>query len=188
MAVVNLDDPSDVAAWNCRAPAPASQPAAVPVGMQPAVWRWETHNGHAYSDSHDDGEGGEPLYTAAQVQAMLTAAPRNAPLYDPDDVAFPIQRSADGVDALSPELASTARPASIAAVEVAAPSVPARAPHDHIEDVRAMVQIAVEADEVLLALKRPEGYEDVHPELVAADALSSTPFDYRVAWPLEVEP
>ena len=59
---------------------------------------------------------------------------------------------------------------------------------DHIEDVRAMVQIAVEADEVLLALKRPEGYEDVHPELVAADALPSTPFDYRVAWPLGVEP
>ena len=26
MAVVNLDDPSDVAAWNCRAPAPAPAP------------------------------------------------------------------------------------------------------------------------------------------------------------------
>ena len=28
MAVVNLDDPRDVAAWNCRSPSPASQPAA----------------------------------------------------------------------------------------------------------------------------------------------------------------
>ena len=32
MAVVNLDDPSDVAAWNRRAPAPASQPVAAPSG------------------------------------------------------------------------------------------------------------------------------------------------------------
>lgn len=53
---------------------------------------------------------------------------------------------------------------------------------------RNMVQIAVETDEVLVAIKRPDGYEDVHPELVAADALPSTPFEYRVAWPLGVEP
>ena len=73
MAVVNLDDPSDVAAWNRRALAPASQPVATPAGMEP------------------------------------------------------YQRSADGTD-VPPELASTARPASIAAVEVAAPSAPVRVP------------------------------------------------------------
>ena len=59
---------------------------------------------------------------------------------------------------------------------------------DHIAHAGKMVQIPVNHDEVLVAIKRPEGYEDVHPELVAADALPSTPFDYRVAWPLEVEP
>ena len=48
---------------------------ALPAGMDPVVWRWETHNGHAYSNSHADGEGGEPLYAASQVQAMLAAAP-----------------------------------------------------------------------------------------------------------------
>lgn len=60
-------------------------------------------------------DGVYEVFTASQVQAMLAAAPRNATLYDPDDVAFPIQRSADGTDALPPELAS------IAAAEVAAP-------------------------------------------------------------------
>lgn len=44
---------------------------------------------------------------AAQVQAMLAAVPRNATLYDPDDVAFPVQRSAEGVD-VPTELASIA--------------------------------------------------------------------------------
>lgn len=68
------------------------------------------------------------IYTASQVQAMLTAAPRNAPLYDPDDVAFSARCCADGVDALPPELASTAKHASTAAVEVAALSMPARVP------------------------------------------------------------
>ena len=38
----------------------------------------------------------------------------------------PARHSADGTDALPPELTSTARPASIAAEEVAAPSAPAR--------------------------------------------------------------
>lgn len=45
----------------------------------------------------------------------------------------------------------------------------------------------VEADEVLVAIKRPEGYEDVHPELLAEDALPGT-FEYRVVWPMEVAP
>lgn len=47
---------------------------------------------------------------------------------------------------------------------------------------------SVEADEVLVAIKRPEGYEDVHPELLAEDALPGTPFEYRVVWPVEVAP
>ena len=55
---------------------------------------------------------------------------------------------------------------------------------DHIAPARNMVQIAVEPDEVLVAIKRSEGYEDARPELVAADALPSTPFEYRVALPL----
>ena len=53
-------------------------------------------------------DGVYEVFTASQVQAMLAAVPRNAALYNPDDVAFPVQRSADGVDALPPELASTA--------------------------------------------------------------------------------
>ena len=122
-----------IEAWNLRAPAPASQP----VGMEPVyqigqpfpfdpenTWR------DASKDAYDVWMPNRRriIYTAAQVQAMLAAAPRNAPLYDPDDVAFPTQRCADGVDALPPELASTARPTSIAAVEVAAPSGAAREP------------------------------------------------------------
>ena len=92
------------------APAPASQPVAAPAGMEPVAWI-EVHPGLdgwflAYSFNPDAKT--EPLYTAAQVQAMLAAVPRNAPLYDPDDVAFPTQRSAGGADALPPELASTA--------------------------------------------------------------------------------
>ena len=47
---------------------------------------------------------------------------------------------------------------------------------------------SVEADEVLVAIKRPEGYEDVHPELLAEDALPGTPFEYRVVWAAEVAP
>lgn len=37
-----------------------------------------------------------------------------------------------------------------------------------------------DADEVLVAIKRGEGYEDVHPQLVADDAFGETPFAYRV--------
>lgn len=52
-----------------------------------------------------------------RLRAAL-AAPRNATLYDPHDVAFPAPRSADEGDALPPELTSTAKPASTAAMEV----------------------------------------------------------------------
>ena len=47
---------------------------------------------------------------------------------------------------------------------------------------------SVDADEVLVAIKRPEGYEDVHPQLVAEDALPGTTFEYRLVWPVEVAP
>ena len=55
-----------------------------------------------------------------------TPAPASQPVATPAGME-PYQRSADGTD-VPPELASTARPASIAAVEVAAPSAPERVP------------------------------------------------------------
>ncbi|RCW65153.1 hypothetical protein [Pseudorhodoferax soli] len=48
-----------------------------------------------------------------------------------------------------------------------------------------IVKIAVADDEVLVALKRPEGYEDTHPELVAEDAIKDTWPEYRTVWPQE---
>ena len=44
----------------------------------------------------------------------------------------------------------------------------------------ALAAPAPQADEVLIAIKRGEDYQDVHPELVAADALGNTPFEWRV--------
>ena len=120
MAVVNLDDPRDVAAWNRRAPTPAPTDAA-PAGMEPvATVLFSSTGWRTLVDALASLEDGTKLYTASQVQAMLAAAPRNATLYNPGDVAFSGQRCADGTDALPPELASTARPTSIAAAEVAA--------------------------------------------------------------------
>ena len=79
-----------LAKWG--APAAASQPVAVPA---PHYGNGRYLGFARYNDA----------YSVAQVQAMLAAAPRNATLYDPDDVAFPVQRSADGTDAPT-ELAS----------------------------------------------------------------------------------
>ena len=31
--------------------------------QEPVAWRWETHNGYAYSEQHYEGEDGQPLYT-----------------------------------------------------------------------------------------------------------------------------
>lgn len=42
-----------------------------------------------------------------------------------------------------------------------------------------IITVEVADDEVLVALKRPEGYEDVHPELVAEDAIRETWPEYR---------
>lgn len=47
------------------------------------------------------------------------------------------------------------------------------------------ITIEIADDEVLVALKRPEYYEDVHPELVAEDAMGKTTFEYRVVTPKE---
>lgn len=41
------------------------------------------------------------------------------------------------------------------------------------------VTIEIDDDEVLIALKRPEDYEDVHPELVAEDAINEDWPEYR---------
>lgn len=46
------------------------------------------------------------------------------------------------------------------------------------------ITIEIADDEVLVALKRHEGYEDVHPELVAEDAIKETWPGYRT---LELE-
>ena len=51
---------------------------------------------------------GVDIETTLGNTPCFKAVPRNATLYDPDEVAFPTQRCADGVDALPPELASTA--------------------------------------------------------------------------------
>ena len=118
-----------IEAWNLRAPAPASQPVGMePVYQigQPFLFDPENTWRDASKDAYDVCMPNKRriIYTASQVQAMLAAAPRNATLYSPDDVAFSARCCADGVDALSPELASTARPASTAAAEVAAPIAP----------------------------------------------------------------
>ena len=124
-----------LAEWGAPAPA-ASEPVAVPAGIEPVAWRLHPFDygigsegvyalpqtEHLRGTWIKKGWAPEPLYTAAQVQAMLSAAPRNATLYDPHDVAFPAPRSADEGDALSPELASIAKQASTAAAEVAAPA------------------------------------------------------------------
>lgn len=41
------------------------------------------------------------------------------------------------------------------------------------------VTIEIADDEVLVALKRGEGYEDVHPQLVAEDAIKENWPEYR---------
>ena len=44
---------------------------------------------------------------------------------------------------------------------------------------KRLITIEIEDDEVLVALKRTEDYEDVHPELVAEDAIKETWPEYR---------
>lgn len=48
------------------------------------------------------------------------------------------------------------------------------------------ITVEVDDDEVLVAIKRPpEDYEDVHPEILADDAMMRSPFEYRVVSPKE---
>lgn len=35
--------------------------------QEPVAWRWQTHNGYAYSEQHYEGEDGQPLYTHPYV-------------------------------------------------------------------------------------------------------------------------
>ena len=114
----------------CRKCGGAEVVQAAPVGMEPVYQigqpflfdpenTWRDASKDAYDVCMPNRR--RIIYTASQVQAMLAAVPRNATLYDPDDVAFSARCCADGTDVLPPELASTARPASTAAEEVAAP-------------------------------------------------------------------
>lgn len=50
---------------------------------------------------------------------------------------------------------------------------------DELEWSRAAPEPPAGQDEVLVALKRPEGYEDVHPEIVAEDAIRPEWPEYR---------
>ena len=45
---------------------------------------------------------------------------------------------------------------------------------------RLRAGVDVEPDEVLVAIKRREGYEDAHPELLASDGFGISPFQWRV--------
>lgn len=49
--------------------------------------------------------------------------------------------------------------------------------------------IEVADDEVLVAIKRPEGYEDVDPELVVEDFIKQPlAFEGRTVWPTDWQP
>ncbi len=116
---------------SCDACAAQGAAQAAPVGMEPtARIRYERNTPGRENEMprvlscNRMADGVYEVFTASQVQAMLAAVPRNATLYDPDDVAFSARCCADGTDVLPPELASTARPASTAAEEVAAPIAP----------------------------------------------------------------
>lgn len=50
------------------------------------------------------------------------------------------------------------------------------------------VTIELAEDEVLVALKRPEGYEDVHPELVTEDAIGDRWPEYRIIYGASLVP
>lgn len=50
-----------------------------------------------------------------------------------------------------------------------------------------LVTIELADGEVLVALKRPEGYEDTHPELVAEDAIRENWPEYRTIYGDEIK-
>ena len=47
------------------------------------------------------------------------------------------------------------------------------------------ITIEIEEDEVLVAVKRPEEYEDVDPVLVIEDVFPEARSEYRIVWPKE---
>jgi len=47
------------------------------------------------------------------------------------------------------------------------------------------VTVEIEPDEVFVALKRGEGYDDVHPEILVDDARIQWPHGYRIVEPEE---
>jgi hypothetical protein len=53
---------------------------------------------------------------------------------------------------------------------------------------RQTVTVELAADEVLVALKRGEEYEDVHPELVSEDAIGDRWPEYRTIQPASQAP
>ena len=141
-----------------------SEPAqAQPVDLEPVAaqsrfltekgWGTCTLEHHLYVKANPaewPGYETRALYAAPQSAALAqSAAPRNAPLYDPDDVAFSACHNAKGVDALPPELASTAAE-EVAAVEVAAPSAPAREPltDEQIDEIHLANSDAYERGDV----------------------------------------
>lgn len=98
---------------------------------QPVAWAIFAENGNCrmWTQSRQNAEATAkdigllltPLYAAPQSAALAqSAAPRNAPLYDPDDVAFSACHNAEGGD-VPPELSSIAAE-EVAAAEVTAPS------------------------------------------------------------------
>ena len=58
--------------WYEREDSHNANERAEPVKQEPVAWRWPTHNGYAYAETHFDDEGGEPLYAAPVRTKDLT--------------------------------------------------------------------------------------------------------------------
>jgi len=117
-------------AWNRRAPAPASQPVAVPAGIEP-FGIWHVGDTEAESDFFLFADSGDAsceacikLYTAAQVQAMLSAG------LAPGWQAVPVEPAREMERAIAAQFCGTADEVRRAWAEgiAAAPSVPVREP------------------------------------------------------------
>jgi len=48
------------------------------------------------------------------------------------------------------------------------------------KEIKRLKQFEPKSDEILIAVKRPEGYEDVHPESMVDDAHISAFFEWRI--------
>lgn len=57
-----------------------------------------------------------------------------------------------------------------------------------LREAADLLELAFRDGEVLVALVRPDGYEDVHPALIVGDAMYGTNWpEYRLVWPTEWE-